>query len=35
MMRLTADLDEEDFEDVIERLSMIYDVLVPPPKRSG
>lgn len=28
--RLTADLDAEDFEDMMRRLSLIYDIHNPP-----
>ena len=29
--RLTADLDVEQFEDLMQRLALIYDVLYPAP----
>lgn len=32
LTRLSADLDDEDFADLVRRLSMIYDVLMPAPK---
>lgn len=32
--RLTADRDGLAFEDMTERLALLYDVLCPPPKRS-
>jgi hypothetical protein len=31
---LTAGWDREDFQDVVERLAVIYDVLSPPPEPS-
>lgn len=33
LVRLTPDLDEVGFEDLLRRLSLIYDVLVPAPQR--
>ncbi len=30
LTKLTADLDEEPFEDLMQRLAIIYDVLCPP-----
>jgi hypothetical protein len=30
--RLTADLDAEDFADLLDRLTLIYDVVCPPPE---
>lgn len=29
--RLTADVGQEEFSDLIERLALLYDVLCPPP----
>ena len=31
LLRLTPDLDEDGFADLLRRLAIIYDVLVPPP----
>lgn len=31
-LRLTADLDVDDFEDVMRRLSLIYHIKFPPPR---
>ncbi|MGE3521168.1 MAG: hypothetical protein AB7J63_19670, partial [Vicinamibacterales bacterium] len=33
LLRLTTDLDDEAFADLLRRLTLMYDVLVPPPKR--
>lgn len=33
LARLTADLDEDDFADLLRRMTIIYDVLVPAPQR--
>lgn len=32
--RLTTDLDEVEFADLLRRMNLIYDVLAPPPKQS-
>jgi hypothetical protein len=32
LKNLTADLSPEDFEDVVERLALLYDTLSPPPE---
>jgi len=33
LARITSDLDVEQFEDTLRRLTLIYDVLAPLPKR--
>ena len=35
LVRLTSDLDEDEFADLLRRISLIYDVLVPPPQRNS
>lgn len=34
LLRLTPDLDPEDFEQLMRRLTLMYDVLVPPQRPS-
>lgn len=33
LVRLTGEMDEEVFADLVQRLTLIYDVLVPAPRR--